>query len=62
MQVHIDSIRRLGNVMLTLRRELSHSFLFHTQPPRQKLQTEALEEAISVCIGTSPRKQHPLAD
>ena len=62
MEIHINAIRRLGNIMLTLRRELPHSFLRHAQPPCQQLQTEAVEETISICIGTSPRKHHSLAD
>jgi hypothetical protein len=62
MEVHIDAICRLSNVMLTLRRELSDCFRRHARPPRQKLQAEAIEEAIGIRIGASPRKQHSLAD
>ena len=62
MEIHINAIRRLGNIMLTLRRELPHSFLRHAQPPCQQLQAEALEESVSVGVRTSPGKHHSLAD
>lgn len=64
MQVHIDAILRLSNEMLTLRRELSHCFRRHPVPSRQQIETEAVEEAVVVCTGNSPRKEphHPLAN
>lgn len=62
MKVDKYTIRRLSNVVFTLRRELSDCFRRHAQPPCEQLQAEAIKEAISVRIRTPPREQHSLAD
>jgi len=64
VKIHIYAVVRLRNVVLALRRELSHCFRRHAEPSREQFEAQALEKPVMVCIRNSPRKKslHPLAD